>query len=76
MTIGVSVVSGAVKVAQLWLSKEVEVARIAHEALTERVRCAAPWTSMQESTDRHHVWVAQPTHRNGGEGRNGGGDEH
>ncbi len=86
-TVLVSVVSGVVKVVRQWLGREVELARITHEALTERVRCAAPWASLQESRDGHHVQVvaaaqdgpvraaARPAPGIGG-GRRGGSREH
>ncbi|QDQ15659.1 hypothetical protein [Streptomyces spectabilis] len=85
-TVLVSVVSGVVKTVRLWIGREVELARITHEALTERVRCTAPVASLRESRDGHHVQVvaaarhgaeraaAHPDPRIGG-GRRGGGRE-
>ncbi|QCX81637.1 hypothetical protein C9F11_40275 [Streptomyces sp. YIM 121038] len=84
-TVLVSVVSGVVKTVRQWLDREVELARITHEALTERVRCTAPWASLREYRDGHHVQVvavARQTARPGrpsapviGGGRRGGSRE-
>ncbi|MFI8931349.1 hypothetical protein ACIG3E_27215 [Streptomyces sp. NPDC053474] len=62
-TVLVSVVSGVVKIVRQWLGREVELARITHEALTERVRCTAPWASLRESRDGHHVQVVAAARR-------------
>ncbi|MEV0442374.1 hypothetical protein AB0I84_51090 [Streptomyces spectabilis] len=61
-TVLVSVVSGVVKTVRLWIGREVELARITHEALTERVRCTAPVASLRESRDGHHVQVVAARH--------------
>ncbi|MFD9903257.1 hypothetical protein [Streptomyces sp. NPDC059063] len=70
-TVLVSVVSGVVRIVREWLGREVELARVAHEALTERVRCAAPGAAFQESSGAHHVRVV-PVRPESGGGRHGG----
>ncbi len=61
-TVVVSVVSGVVRTVREWRGREVELARITHEALTERVRCAAPWASLRETHDGRRVRVVATAH--------------
>ncbi|MEU2564646.1 hypothetical protein ABZ626_35740 [Streptomyces longispororuber] len=89
-TVVVSVVSGVVRTVREWRGREVELARITHEALTERVRCAAPWASLRETHEGRRVRVVATAHHASaagaaagttavapgiGGGRRGGGDE-
>ncbi|MGA4837948.1 hypothetical protein [Streptomyces sp. G45] len=49
-TVLVSVVSGVVTVVRQWLGREVELARVAHEAVTERVRHAGPRAVLRDTS--------------------------
>lgn len=69
VTVLVSIVSGAVKIARHRLSAEVELARIADAGITERVRHTVPWGTLQEHAKDRHVEAA--THQSGG-GHDGG----
>ncbi|MEV4191252.1 hypothetical protein [Streptomyces toxytricini] len=62
----VSVVSGAVKIAYRWLGTEVELARIADEGATARIRYAAPRGAMQESAGARRIWFTPESHGIGG----------
>ncbi|MFJ6566095.1 hypothetical protein ACIQNU_01625 [Streptomyces sp. NPDC091292] len=66
VTVLVSGVSGLVKIAHRWLSTEVELARIADAGVTERVRCAAPWGSLDESVRGRRVRVDRAGDPSGG----------
>ncbi|KUH35795.1 hypothetical protein [Streptomyces kanasensis] len=66
VTVLVSVVSGAVKIAYRWLGTEVELARIADEGATARVRYAVPRGAMQESVKDRRIWFAPESHGPGG----------
>lgn len=69
VTVLVSIVSGAVKIARHRLSAEVELARIADAGITERVRHTVPWGTLQEHAKDRHVRAA--AHQSGG-GHDGG----
>ncbi|MGW1768934.1 hypothetical protein ACWCQL_33435 [Streptomyces sp. NPDC002073] len=66
VTVLVSVISGAVKVVHRRLSADVELARIADEGATARVRYAAPHGAMQESAGTRRLWFAPESHGIGG----------
>ncbi|WP_190139092.1 hypothetical protein [Streptomyces longispororuber] len=57
-----SVVSGVVRMVREWRGREVELARVTQNALTERVRCAAPWASLRETHDGRQVRVVTTAH--------------
>lgn len=58
VTVLVSIVSGAVKIAHHRLSAEVELARIADAGITERVRHTVQWGTLQEHGRNGHVRAA------------------
>lgn len=66
VTVLVSLVSGAVKIAHRWLKAEVELARIADEGITARVRYAAPRGAIQESARNRRFRFAPEPHGTGG----------
>lgn len=65
-TILVSAISAVVKIVHRRLSADVELARIADEGATARVRYAAPRGALQDSVGARRFWFAPESHGIGG----------
>ncbi|MGW1761678.1 hypothetical protein [Streptomyces mirabilis] len=67
VTVAASVVNGIVKIAQRQLNAEVEIARIAEAAQTDRAHCVISWALILGSSPDGHAQLAGPAEQNGGD---------